>query len=155
MQIAEATKAHAEAEKFAKQQQAEAVKAQGLAEAESIKAKGEAEAAAIRAKAEAEANGMLKKAEAMAAYGEAAKQDMQLQALKVYFEQLPAIAAAVGQGYTNVDKIIMYGDDSSKLAGNIMTNVSQISEGLNESMGIDLKSLLADFFGGTLANRTE
>ena len=155
LQIAEATKAHAEAEKFAKQQQAEAVKAQGLAEAESIKAKGEAEAAAIRAKAEAEANGMLKKAEAMAAYGEAAKQDMQLQALKVYFEQLPAIAAAVGQGYTNVDKIIMYGDDSSKLAGNIMTNVSQISEGLNESMGIDLKSLLAGFFGGTLANRTE
>ena len=155
LQVAEATKAQAEAEKFAKQQQAEAVKAQGLAEAEAIKAKGEAEAAAIRAKAEAEANGMLKKAEAMAAYGEAAKQDMQLQALKVYFEQLPAIASAVGQGYTNVDKIIMYGDDSSKLASNIMTNVSQISEGLNESMGIDLKSLLAGFFGGTLANKAE
>ena len=155
LQTAEATKANAEAEKFAKQQEAEAVKAQGMAEAAAIQAKGEAEAAAIKAKAEAEADGMMKKAEAMAAYGEAAKQDMQLQALKVYFEQLPAIAAAVGQGYTNVDKIIMYGDDSSKLAGNIMTNVSQISEGLNESMGIDLKSLLAGFFGGTLANKTE
>ena len=155
LQVAEATKAQAEAEKFAKEQAAEAIKAQGLAEAAAVQAKGEAEAAAIKAKAEAEAKGMLKKAEAMAAYGEAAKQDMQLQALKVYFEQLPAIAAAIGQGYNNVDKIIMYGDDSSKLAGNIMTNVSQVSEGLSQSMGMDLKSLLSGFFGGALASKTE
>ena len=88
----------------------------------------------------------------MAAYGDAAKQDMQLQALKVYFEQLPAIAAAVGEGYQNVEKIYMYGGESSKLAGDIMTNVSQVSEGLSESLGIDLKSMLAGFIGGKAAS---
>ena len=125
----------------------------GMAEAAAAQAKGEAEAAAIKAKLEAEAEGLMKKAEAMAAYGDAAKQDMQLQALKVYFEQLPAIAKAVGDGYQNVDKIMMFGGESSKLAGDIMTNVSQVSEGLSESLGIDLKSLLAGFMGGKMAGR--
>ena len=150
-QEAEAKKATAEAEKFAKEQEAAAVKAQGEAEAAATKAKGEAEAAAIKAKAEAEAEGLLKKAEAMAAYGDAAKQDMQLQALKLYFEQLPAIAKAVGEGYASVDKIVMLGDDSSKLAGNIMSTTTQVSEGLSQSLGIDLKSLLAGFMGANLA----
>ena len=151
---AEAEKFEAEQKAAAQKALADAIKAQGIAEAEAAKAKGEAEAAAIKAKAEAEAEGLMKKAEAMAAYGDAAKQDMQLQALKVYFEQLPAIAKAVGEGYQNVDKIYMYGGDSSKLAGDIMTNLTQVSEGLSESMGIDLKSLLAGFVGGKIAAPT-
>ena len=149
---AEAEKFEAEQEADAKKALAEAVKAQGIADAEAAKAKGEAEAAAIRAKLEAEAEGLMKKAEAMAAYGDAAKQDMQLQALKVYFEQLPAIAEAVGKGYTNVESIKMFGGDTSKLAGDIMTNVTQVSDGLAESLGIDLKTLLAGFMGGSMAN---
>ena len=147
---AEAEKFEAEQEAEAKKALADAVKAQGIAEAEAARAKGEAEAAAIKAKAEAEAEGLMKKAEAMAAYGDAAKQDMQLQALKVYFEQLPAIAKAVGEGYTNVDKIYMYGGDTSQLAGDIMKNVSQVSEGLSQSLGIVLNSLLTGFLGGQL-----
>ena len=67
---------------------------------------------------------------------------MQIQALKVYFEQLPAIAQAIGDGYSNVDKIVMFGDQTSKLSGNIVNNLTQISEGLAESLGIDLKSVL-------------
>ena len=149
---AEAEKFEAEQEADAKKALAEAVKAQGIADAEAAKAKGEAEAAAIRAKLEAEAEGLMKKAEAMAAYGDAAKQDMQLQALKVYFEQLPAIAEAVGKGYTNVESIKMFGGDTSKLAGDIMTNVTQVSDGLAESLGIDLKTLLAGFMGGSMAS---
>ena len=147
---AEAEKFEAEQEAEAKKALADAVKAQGIAEAEAARAKGEAEAAAIKAKAEAEAEGLMKKAEAMAAYGDAAKQDMQLQALKVYFEQLPAIAKAIGEGYTNVDKIYMYGGETSQLAGDIMKNVSQVSEGLSQSLGIDLNSLLTGFLGGQL-----
>lgn len=150
----------AEAEKFEAEQRAEAqkalaeaVKAEGLAQAEAERARGEAEAAAIKAKAEAEADGLLKKAEAMEKYGDAAKQDMQLQALKVYFEQMPAIAKAVGEGYQSVDKIVMLGGDSSKLAGDIMSNATQITEALNNSLGIDLKSLLAGFVGGKVANK--
>ena len=149
---AEAEKVEAEKQAEAEKALADAAKIKALAEAEGVRAKGLAEAEAIKAKAEAEAEGLMKKAEAMAAYGDAAKQDMQLQALKVYFEQLPAIAAAVGEGYQNVDKIYMYGGESSKLAGDIMTNVSQVSEGLSESLGIDLKSMLAGFIGGKAAS---
>ena len=150
---AEAQQIEAERQAEAKKALADATKAQGIADAEAARVKGEAEAAAIKAKLDAEAEGLMKKAEAMAAYGDAAKQDMQLQALKVYFEQLPAIAKAVGDGYQNVDKIMMFGGESSKLASDIMTNVSQVSEGLSESLGIDLKSLLAGFMGGKVAGR--
>ena len=153
-QDAEAKKATAEAEKFAKEQEAAAVKAQGLAEAEATRAKGEAEAAAIKAKAEAEAEGLLKKAEAMKNYQDAAVADMQLQALKLYFEQLPAIASAVASPLAQVDKIYMYGEgNTSKLTGDIMTTVTQVSEGLSESMGIDLKTVLSSFLGSSLSKK--
>ncbi|MBP5575754.1 MAG: hypothetical protein J6X67_03205 [Treponema sp.] len=120
--------------------------------AEATQAQGEAEAAAIKAKLEAEAEGLNKKAEAMAKYGDAAKQDMQLQALKLYFEQLPKIAEAAGNAYSNVDKIYMYGGDSSQLQGDIMKNVTQISEALGQSLGINPKDLLNSFVGAKLAN---
>ena len=149
---AEAEKVEAEKQADAQKALADALKVQGEAEAAATRAKGEAEAAAIKAKAEAEAEGLMKKAEAMKQYGEAAMADMQMEVLKAYFEQLPAIAKAVGEGYQNVDKIYMYGGESSKLAGDIMTNVSQVSEGLSESLGIDLKSMLAGFIGGKAAS---
>lgn len=150
----------AEAERFEAEQRAEAqrvtaeaIRIQGEAEAAAAKARGEAEAAAIQAKAEAEAEGLMKKAEAMKQYGEAAKMDMQMEALKMYFQQLPAIAEATGQAYTNVDKIVMFGDNTSKLSGDIINNVAQISEGLSESLGIDVKAMLAGFLGGKIADK--
>ena len=39
----------------------------------------------------------------MKQYGDAARQQMELDTLKVYFEQLPKIAEAVAKGYMNVD----------------------------------------------------
>lgn len=145
---AEAERFEAEQRAEAQRATAEAVRVRGEAEAAATKARGEAEAAAIQAKAEAEAEGLMKKAEAMKQYGEAAKMDMQMEALKLYFQQLPAIA----QAYTNVDKIVMFGDDTSKLSGNIIKNVAQVSEGLSESLGIDVKTLLTGFLGGKLAD---
>ena len=149
---AEAERFEAEQRAEAQRATAEAVRVRGEAEAVATKARGEAEAAAIQAKAEAEAEGLMKKAEAMKQYGEAAKMDMQMEALKLYFQQLPAIAQATGQAYTNVDKIVMFGDDTSKLSGNIIKNVAQVSEGLSESLGIDVKTLLTGFLGGKLAD---
>ena len=149
---AEAELALAEADAKAKKALAEAIQAEGEAVAAAEKARGMAEAEAIRAKAEAEAEGLLKKAEAMKQYGDAAMADMQIEAIKTYFEQLPAIAKAVGEGYQGVDKIVMLGNDSSQLAGNIMSTTTQISEGLSETLGIDLKSLLAGFMGGKIAS---
>jgi flotillin len=64
---------------------------------------------------------------------------------------LPEIARAVGEGYNGVDKIVMLGNDSSQLAGNIMNTTTQISEGLSQSLGIDLKTLLAGIIGGKIA----
>ena len=152
---AEAELALAEADAKAKKALAEAIQAEGEAVAAAEKARGMAEAEAIRAKAEAEAEGLLKKAEAMKQYGDAAMADMQIEAIKTYFEQLPAIAKAIGEGYQGVDKIVMLGNDSGQLAGNIMSTTTQVSEGLSEALGIDLKSLLAGFMGGKLATNNE
>lgn len=152
----------AEAEKFEALQEAEAVKAESEAkrvamenEAKGIQAKGEAEAAAIQAKALAEAEGILKKAEAMKEYGEAAMADMQLEVSKAFISQLPAIMAAAGQAYTNVDSIYMYGGESSKLTEDIMKNVTQVSEGLSQSLGIDLKQVANAFIGSAMASKIE
>lgn len=151
MKKAEADKVEAEKRAEAEKALAEATKVKMLAEAEGARALGEAEAAAIRAKAQAEADGLMQKAEAMKQYGEAAKMDMQMEALKLYFEQLPAIAQAVGEGYQGVDKIVMLGNDSGQLAGNIMSTTTQISEGLSQSIGVDLKTLMAGLIGGKIA----
>lgn len=145
---AEAQQIEAEREAAAKIALAEAQKQQGIAEAEATRAKGEAEAAAIKAKLDAEAEGLMKKAEAMKQYGDAAKQQMELDTIKVFFEQLPAIAEAAGKAYTNVDKIYMYGEGGTNLTGDIIKNMTQVSEGLSQSIGLDLKSMLAGFIGG-------
>ena len=144
---AEARKIEAERESEAKKALAEAEKVKGENEAAVIRAKGEAEAEAIRMKALAEAEGLERKADAMAKYGEAAKMDLQLQVAKAFVEKMPEVAKGVAEGYAKVGQIVMYGDQSSKLAGSIIDTTTQISEGLGKSVGIDLKSLLVGAFG--------
>lgn len=133
----------AEAQLFEKQREAEAKKA----EAEAVKYQMEQEAAGIQAKGEAEA--LNKKAEAMKKYGEAAVMEM-------YFNMLPKAVEAAAKPLEKVDKITMYGDgNSAKLVSDIVTTATQVSEGMNESMGIDLKSLLAGFIGGKIATNDD
>lgn len=153
---------NAEAERFETEQQAEAkkamaeaVKIQGEAEAAAARARGEAEAFAIQAKAEAEAEGLMKKAEAMKQYGDAAKMDMQMDTIKRYFDQLPAIAEAIGSAYNGVDKIVMLGGDSTELAGGVINNLTQVSEGLSQSLGIDINTLISSFIGSKVAHSEE
>jgi flotillin len=140
----------AQAEAKAKKALADAVKAQGEAEAAAAQAKGLAEAEAIRAKAEAEAKGMLEKAEALKQYGDAAKQQMELDAIKVLYEQLPAIAEAIGKGYNGAE-IHLIGNDSGQLAGNMMANITQIVEGFKGATGVDPMSVISGMLGGKLA----
>lgn len=149
---AELVKAQKAAE--AQKARAEAIQAQGEAEAAAAKAKGLAEAEAIRAKAEAEAEGMKKKAEALKEYGDAAKQQMELDAVKVLYEQLPAIAEAIGSGYANAD-IKLIGNDSGQLAGNMMSNITQIIEGFKGSTGIDPTSIISGMIGAKIADNTD
>lgn len=149
---AEADLALATAEAEAQKKLAEALEAEGLAKAAAAKAQGLAEAEAIKAKAEAEAEGLLKKAEAMEKYGDAARQDMQLEALKVLYTQLPAIAEAIGKGYADAD-IHLIGNDSGQLAGNMMGNITQIIEGFKGSTGVDPMSVLSGMLGAKLADK--
>ena len=141
----------AEAEAKAKKALAEAIQAQGFAEAEAEKAKGLAEAEAIKAKAIAEAEGMLEKANALKEYGEAAKQQMSLDAVKVLYEQLPAIAEAIGKGYNGAE-IHLIGNDSGQLAGNMMGNITQIVEGFKGATGVDPMAVLGGMFGAKIAS---
>lgn len=132
---AEALKATAEAQKFAMEQEAEGIRSKGLAEAE-----------AIKAKALAEAEGIEKKAEAMKQMGEAA-------ILEMYFKAMPEIARNIAEPLSKVDKITMYGDgNSSKLVKDIVGTLTQVTDGLKESTGVDLQSVLSGFLGMRLAS---
>ena len=146
---AEAELALAQADAQAKKALAEATKAQGEAEAAAAKAKGLAEAEAIRAKAEAEAKGMMEKAEALKQYGDAAKQQMELDAVKVLYEQLPAIAEAIGAGYSGAN-IHLIGNDSGQIAGNMMSNITQLVEGFKGSTGIDPTAVISGMLGSKI-----
>lgn len=152
----------AEAVKYKEERRAEAIKAvadaekqKAFAEAAAIQAKGEAEAAAVKAKGLAEAEALDKKAEAMKKYGDAARQEMQLKTLETYFQQMPAIAAAVAKPMEKIGNITMYGEgNTAKLTGDITKTLTQISSGLTDSMGIDLKTIISSMFGAKLAGVT-
>lgn len=141
----------ATAEAEAQKKLAEAIEAEGKAKAAAAQAQGLAEAEAIRAKAEAEAKGMLEKAEALKQYGDAAKQQMELDAIKVLYEQLPAIAEAIGKGYNGAE-IHLIGNDSGQLAGNMMGNITQIIEGFKGATGIDPMSVISGMIGSKIAD---
>lgn len=148
-------KKEAEAAKYEKEQEAEAIKIQAAAnkeakeqEAIGIAAVGKAEAEAIQAKALAEAEGINKKAEAMQKYGEAAVIEMIVGAL-------PEIAKNVAEPLSKVDKITMYGEgNNTKLLQDIVNGTTQITQGISESMGLDLKALLAGVLGGKMASKS-
>ena len=141
----------ATAEAEAQKRLAEAIEAEGKAKAAAAQAQGLAEAEAIRAKAEAEAKGMMEKAAALKEYGDAAKQQMELDAIKVLYEQLPAIAEAIGKGY-NGAQIHLIGNDSGQLAGNMMGNITQIIEGFKGATGVDPMSVISGMLGAKLAD---
>ena len=149
----------AEAKLFAKTQEAEAIKQISEAEktrafndAEAIRARGQAEADAIKAKGLAEAAALDQKAEAMQKYGEAARQEMQLKALEKYFDQMPNIAAAIAKPMEKIGNITMYGNgNTAALTGDIVKTLTQISNGLTESVGISLPNVLSSMFGAKLA----
>ena len=133
-QAAEAAKRTAEAAKYSREQEAAGIAAVGKAEAE-----------AIQAKALAEAEGIDAKAEAMKKYGEAAVVEMIMHAM-------PEIAKNIAEPLSKVDKITMYGEgNSAKLIQDIVNGTTQVTEGMTQGLGLDLKSILAGFLGGKIA----
>ena len=123
----------AEAERYAAEQAAEAKKYQEAQEAEAKRYAMEEEAKGIEAKGIAEARALELKAEAMAKLNEAGKLDMLLSVL-------PDIVRAASEPLSNVGSITMYGDgNNTKLVKDVMTTVSQISEGV----GLDIPGLVS------------
>lgn len=131
----------ADAQRYEQEQQALAQKA--LAEAEMYAKLKEAEG--IKAIGDAEAEAIEKKAEAQKKMGEASVLEMVLTAY-------PEIAKNVAAPLSQTDRIVMYGDgNSTKLVKDVMGSASQVIEGLKESTGIDIGSLLAGYVGGKVA----
>lgn len=131
----------AEAELARRQRDAEAQKA----EAEALRYAMEQEAKGIRAKGLAEAEAIEKKAEAQKKMGEAS-------VLEMYLAALPEVVKNAAEPLTKTDKIIMYGDgNSAKIVKDVMNSANQVVEGVKESTGIDIASLLAGVVGGKIA----
>ena len=138
-------RAKADADRYREEQQAQAelFKRQKEAEAKKFEQQQDAEA-----KATAEAEGIDKKAEAMKKYGEAAIIEMIMQAL-------PEIAKNVAEPLSKVDKITMYGEgNSAKMLQDIINSTTQVTEGLAQGMGIDVKALLSSIVGAKIASNT-
>jgi len=105
----------------------------------------EQEAEGIRAKGLAEAEAIEKKAEAQKKMGEAS-------VLEMYLNALPDVVKNAAAPLAQTDRIIMYGDgNSTKLVKDVMGSANQIMEGVKESTGIDITSLLAGVVGGKIA----
>ena len=143
----------AEAELITRQREADARKYEAIMAAEAKKAEAEAlryameqEAEGIRAKGIAEAEAIEKKAEAQKKMGEAS-------ILEMYLAALPEVVKNAASPLAQTDKIVMYGDgNSTKLVRDVMNSSNQIIEGVRESTGIDLASLVAGFVGGKAAS---
>ncbi len=143
----------AEAELIKRQREADAMAYEAIKEAEAKKAEADAlryameqEAEGIRAKGLAEAEAIEKKAEAQKKMGEAS-------VLEMYLNALPEVVKNAATPLAQTDKIVMYGDgNSTKLVSDVMNSTSQIMEGMKETTGIDLGSLIAGFVGGKAAS---
>ncbi len=135
----------AEAKKYEAVQEAEAKKA----EAEALRYAMEQEAAGIRAKGEAEAEAIDKKATAQKKMGEAS-------VIEMYLQALPDVVKNAALPLAQTDKIVMYGDgNSTKLIKDVMNSANQIMDGMKESTGIDLGSLIAGAVAGKAVANSE
>lgn len=118
------------------------------AKADADRYREEQQAQAELFKRQKEAEGIDKKAEAMKKYGEAAIIEMIMQAL-------PEIAKNVAEPLSKVDKITMYGEgNSAKMLQDIINSTTQVTEGLAQGMGIDVKALLSSIVGAKIASNT-
>lgn len=146
---AEAIQADADAELYRRLKEAEATKTSAIAEAAAIKARGNAEGTAVKARGVGEAEGLKAQAEAYNAMNNP------LVVAQEYVKALPELVRAAAEPLSKVESITMYGEgNSSKLVGDTTRTVSQISEGLSDAIGIDLKSIITGLVAGRVAGET-
>lgn len=138
-----------DAKLYARKQEAEGIKLVAEAKAESVKLEADAEAERIRKIGEAEADNIRKKADAMQAYGEAAK-------LEIILEAYTEMSKNIAEPLNNIDKITMYGEgNQTKLVEDITRSLNQVNDGVGESLGLDLKSIIMGMMGGKLVQAND
>ena len=122
---AEAQRALAEASAYAKMKEAEGIRAVGLAEAEAIE----------------------KKAEAQKKMGEAS-------IIEMYLAALPEVVKNAAGPLAQTDRIVMYGDgNATRLVRDVMNSAGQVIEGVKESTGIDLTSIVGGMLGAKAVSK--
>lgn len=109
--------------------EAQATRLKGLADAEVIRARAEAEAEGIRRRGLAEAEGMraaqLAEAEGMRAKADAWREYNQAAVSQLLIEQLPAMAQAVAEPLSKVDRIVVVSNGAGDGAG-----IDRITDGI-------------------------
>ena len=138
----------AKADKESAELEAAGIKAKLEAEAAGKKAILLAEAEGVKAKALAEAEGIEKKAEAQKKMGEASIVEMLCNAL-------PQIAKEVSTPLSNIDNITMYGDQSTELLANNTQKIDKVLKVAQDSLGLDLKSIIAGFATKTIIDNKD
>ena len=102
----------------------------------------------IQKDAEAKKFEMERNAEAIRINADAVKYQAEQEAEAIRAKVLPEVAANVAKPLENVDKITMYGEgNTAKLVEDITKATTQVSTGLTEGLGFDLKSVLAGALG--------
>ena len=157
-----AAEQEAEADLFQRQKAAEAARYEEEQRAHALRMQSEAtryaaeqEAAGILAKGNAEAEAIEKKAEAMKKMGEASVLELILDS-GVLPEIVKAYSEPLAKAYGQIDSITMYGEgNTAKLAEEVTTNGSQLFQSLEQTLGIDLKSIIAGYLGGKLASKKD
>lgn len=157
-----AAEQNAQAELFKRQKAAEAEKYEQEQSAAALRAKAEAnrfaaeqEAAGILAKGQAEAEAIEKKAEAMKKMGEASVLELILNS-NVLPDIVKAYSEPLAEAYGRIDSITMYGEgNTAKLAEEIGKNGSQLFEGLEKTLGVDIKSIIAGYLGAKVLEKKD
>ena len=76
--------------------------------------------------------------------------------LEMFFNVLPEIAKNVASPLNNVDSITMYGSgNTAQMIEDITKATTQVTTGLSDGLGFDVKSLLAGFLGGNIGSRMD
>lgn len=141
-------KQEAEAKRIEQEQEAAGAKA--IADAQ--KYAGLAEADAIEAKGKAEASALQNKIDAMNRVNENAVTQIKLDTAKEYIGQLPSIMGAFTKPMEKIDKITMFGSgNAAKITESITTMFKQASDGIEQSLGLSLPSIMSGIFGGAAA----
>lgn len=131
---------------YTRRQQADAdAKFYEVTQEADAKAKAELQAA----KAEAEGIEAIDNTNARAKYDELKAEAHRLMGeasiIEMIVEQLPKVAEAVASPLSNIDNMTVYGSDGgSKLVGDMMQSINQISEGV----GLNIPDLLASTLTG-------